>query len=428
MDARGLGLVVTASCAALLTTLLGGQVATATALEAVPARDEAPQILTPYPEFSPNGDGDHDRLTVGYQLSVGAPVRIRVEPETEVAPFTVAVGHQRAGRHTWTWDGRTPQGRLVPHGYYRIHVITPQGREEAFASADLKFQGSLHVLALYGAKKTAVPKVYPRSVDVRDGVPLGVEGWTDGMRRGVVSFRDADGRVVLRRQVRLRPKWFTELVWEGRDGRGRPLPPGRYSVTFSGTDGLGNRGATEPVRLWVSQDRLEWREETRTMTAEKAKTPPCVGSSWPECWAYLPQGEVTPSVRFPGGLTHRANPDPAVFGRAESNYFVRVPEAVRGLDAIRVAFVGASTDPGETDEGHLSTQAFRADGVVVSSSSTAQTPWDEDPVYGDGQEWDSRSKRLPPGAWWEFWTDGDDAFDVATFTLDLRYLVVDKSS
>ncbi len=416
-----------ASCAALLTTLLGGQVASATSHGAAP-REDAPKILTPYPMFSPNGDGVHDRLAVGYQLRVAAPVRIRVEPDTDakVAPFTVELGRQRAGRHTWTWDGRTPQGRLVPHSYYRIHVITPQGSDYAFAEADLEFGGGLYVEDRYGAKKSVVPKVYPRSEEVRDVVPLTAHA-EDGVRRAVVSFRNADGRLVLRRTVRISRRWGGEVVWEGRDGRGRPLPPGRYTGTVSGMDRVGNRGASEPIPLYVSGDRLVWREETRTMAAEEAMTPPCVGSSWPECWAYLPQGEVTPSVQFPGGLTHRADPNPDVWGRAESTYFVRVPEAVRGLDGIRVSFVGAPTNPGETDEGHLSTEASREDGVVVSSSSTGQTPWDEDPVYGDGQEWDSRSKRLPPGAWWEFWTDGDagdDAFDVASFALDLRYLVV----
>ncbi len=414
-----------ASCAALLTTLLGGQVASATSHTAAAAPRDAPRVLTPYPEFSPDGNGVRDRLTVRYELPVATTVRIRVEPEekTGIAPFEVGLGRQRAGRHAWTWNGRVG-GRLVPAAYYRVHVVTPLGSDDAFAEADLEFDASLHVQHRYGARRSAVPKVYPRSVEVRDGVPLEVGGWSDGVRRVVVTFRDADGRVVLRRKVRLQDKWGGELVWEGRDGRGRPLPPGRYTATLSGKDRLGNRGASEPLRLWVSQDLLEWREETRTLLPQDVQVHPCFASTWPECWAYVAQGEVTPSARFPGGLTHRANPDPAISGRAESSYWVPVPEAVRGLHAVRVAFAGEPTVVGETDEGHLSTEAFRDDGVVVSSSSTAQTPWDEDHVFGDGQGWDSRSRRLPPGAWWEFWTTDDDAFDVATFTLDLRYLAV----
>ncbi|WP_185995471.1 FlgD immunoglobulin-like domain containing protein [Nocardioides campestrisoli] len=432
MNARGLGRKAAALAAALVTTVLvttalGGPVAAATSSGAPAPQGQEPRMLAERLTFSPNGDGVRDRLAVRFRLPVATTVQIRVEAgDDEITPFTVALGRRPAGRHTWTWNGRTPQGRLVPHGSYRIGVVTPQGRDDAFASVDLEFDAYLGVRDRYGAKKDAVAKVYPRSVEVRDRLVLDAGGWSDGMKRAVLTFRDADGKVALRRTIRFRPKWFTELVWEGRDARGVPLRPGRYFATLSGTDGLGNRGATKPLKLWVSQDSLVWREESRTMPAQEAWSPACFGSSWPECGLFLPQGEVTPSVRFPGGLTHRADPDPDIVGAAESSYFVAVPEAVRGLDAVRVAFAGEPTNPGETDRGHLAVHYPRTDATVVSSSSTAQTTWDEDPVYGDGQAWDPRDRRLPPTAWWVFWTEGDDAFDVATFTLDLRYLAVEK--
>jgi hypothetical protein len=34
-------------------------------------------------------------------------------------------------------------------------------------------------------------------------------------------------------------------------------------------------------------------------------------------------------------------------------------------------------------------------------------------------------ERIPPGVFWIFSTSGDDAFDVQSFTVDLRYAVID---
>ncbi|WP_114423951.1 hypothetical protein [Nocardioides houyundeii] len=425
MNARGLGLMVTALLTALLTTLLGSQAATAASLEAAAPPDNGPRFLEDYPSFSPNGDGDHDRLEVGYQLRVGAVVQIRVEPRTKVAPFTVALGWKPAGRHTWRWNGRTPQGRLVPEGLYEVHLLTPQGRAESFASLDLTFESGVFVSERFGAPRDQVSKVYPRSVAVRDGVRLFVGRVSDGeVRSGVVTFRNASGGVVLRRDLRSLDR-DDELIWEGRDSRGRPLPPGRYLATVSGVDRLGNEGASKPLRLWVSQDRLVRRQRTRVLTAQKAWISPCSGSTTPECQMTVPGGEVTPSVRLAGGLTHRAEPSQTFMGRARSQHFLAVPKAVRGVDAIRVAFAGEPTNPGGTDVGHLSAGAGGPGAeAMVSSGSTGRTRWVEDPVYGDGVERSDRDRRRLPGAYWEFWTEGDDAFDVGTFTVSLRYLAV----
>ena len=95
---------------------------------------------------------------------------------------------------------------------------------------------------------------------------------------------------------------------------------------------------------------------------------------------------------------------------------MRVLEAPRGIDTFRVSFAGSPTTPGETDLGHLVPNANGMDVLAgeidtdVSSSGGAQTSWVEATILDH------------EGAYWSFWTEGDDAFDVATFTLDVRYL------
>lgn len=103
---------------------------------------------------------------------------------------------------------------------------------------------------------------------------------------------------------------------------------------------------------------------------------------------------------------------------ARNDYYVPVPEAVRGVAATRIAFQGAPMEPEESDPGRLVYQ-----GQEVVSSSSAQTPWFE-PWMGQGQDRGAGQPRVPPSSVWTFRTTGTDAFDVATFTVDLRYLAV----
>lgn len=97
-----------------------------------------------------------------------------------------------------------------------------------------------------------------------------------------------------------------------------------------------------------------------------------------------------------------------------------VGDAVRGVDRIRVAFTGAPTTPGETDLGHLGVSGDTES--LVASSTSVQSAWVDHPAWGDGQSAGGGFPRVPAGAYWVFWTENDDAFDVASFTVDLRYL------
>ena len=102
-----------------------------------------------------------------------------------------------------------------------------------------------------------------------------------------------------------------------------------------------------------------------------------------------------------------------------SLHVATVPDAVRGIDSYRVAFTGTPTRAGETDP-----LILHAADSVVTSSSAAQTPWLTSGAYLDGEVGFMGIPPLRPSVLWSVETTGDDSFDVATFTLDLRYLVV----
>jgi hypothetical protein len=141
-------------------------------------------------------------------------------------------------------------------------------------------------------------------------------------------------------------------------------------------------------------------------------------------------GPVLPSARFPGGLTHRSAPCTdyrAAYGppAAVTENWFPVPDTVRGIEAMRIAFAGAPTVDGEADAGTLKAYSMRHRAEVTTTSSTSgSTGWIEEPWGGTGRARDHNGMPgMPPSALWSFQTTGDDSFDVASYTVDLRYLV-----
>ena len=82
------------------------------------------------------------------------------------------------------------------------------------------------------------------------------------------------------------------------------------------------------------------------------------------------------------------------------------------MDSWRVSATGGPTIPGDTDVGSLS-------GVTMGPGDvTVTTPWRQvdllnQPYVPDGAQ----------PAVWSFSTDGDNEFDVASFTVEYRYYV-----
>jgi hypothetical protein len=58
--------------------------------------------------------------------------------------------------------------------------------------------------------------------------------------------------------------------------------------------------------------------------------------------------------------------------------------------------------------------------------TTGQSTWVDDPAWGEGSAGDPDRyiPRRDPAAAWSFFTTGTDSVDVATFTVDVRYLAV----
>ena len=396
--------------------------------------------------FSPNGDGVKDTLSIRYRLPVGAHVRLTISPTAKrrrpVPVRRVDLGEQPAGTHTWTWNGRTQSGKqLVDKSYViRLYDVGPTTRQRERASkwvqVDTVFWAGL-TTPTYGARPGAPARVYPRTTAVTDTLDLdaSAERQTTALE---LIIRNRKGRVVRRADV-ARPLTTTngELYGYGRTVSwtavrgGKPLPRGRYTAVVAGRDKAGNTGRSRTVKIWVSDDRLEWRETTTTVTPDESDFGPCTYSMANGCGDYPSCGEVVASTLYAGGLSYRSKPceDPGYDkSYASSSHLLEVPEAtgVRGLSAVRVAFAGTPTTAGESDTGRLhvwSRDGIEGAGFIVGT--TGQSTW-IDPSWGEGDQGypDSYVPRRDPAAAWSFSTVGTDSVDVATFTVDVRYLAV----
>ena len=394
--------------------------------------------------FSPNGDGVKDTLSIRYRLPTDAHVRLTISAASDSRrPVRrVDLGEQPAGTHTWTWNGRNQSGKQVLDKAYviRLYDVAPTAWQRERASkkvqVDTIFRAGL-TAPTYGAEPGAPARVYPRTTAVIDTLDLRAGADEKKLTTLELIIRNRKGGVVRRADVAdpLRTTngglygYGRTVPWAAVRG-GRPLPSGRYTAVVVGRDKAGNTGRSHTVKIWVSADKLEWRETTTTVTPDESAFGPCTYSSANGCGDFPDCGEVVASTLYAGGLSYRSTPcaNPGSFqSRASSAHLLEVPEAtgVRGLSAVRVAFVGAPTTAGEPDTGTLRvwSDGIEDDEVV---GTTGQSAWIDNPAWGEGDasDPDSDLPRRDPAAAWSFSTFGTDSVDVATFTVDVRYLAV----
>lgn len=419
-------------------TALAAVTVPALAVVAPPAQARPSYNVSVPTTFSPNGDGVQDTLRVRY--TVPRPTHGRLEIIRHFGYNRVLravdLGLQPAGTYRWTWDGRNSRGRLLDDGMYWVR-LTVKGSQVAMdrVKIDTSFEPTLQT-PTYGATGDVAARVFPRTTVVTDAVELNAYANESKVASLRLVIRNAAGRVVrdadVNETLRLDSGYTygigRTVLWAARRAD-KPLPKGRYSAVVTGRDKAGNPGTSERLRIWVSDDELVWRETTTTVLASELRFGSCTYSSANGCGDFPDCGQVVPSALYAGGLSYRSKPcavPASPLSRASSYHLLQVPEAtgVRGVSAVRVAFAGAATTAGEPDVGTLSVWGLRAGSAVVGTSGRSE--WVLDPSWGEGDEGDP-DRGIPqrdPGAAWSFATTGTDSVDVASYTVDVRYLAV----
>ena len=386
--------------------------------------------------FSPNGDGVKDQAVLRYTLPrTGSEVTWRISGPTGLVRQG-KVGEQAAGEYTVTWAGRLRNGEPAPDGNYSFAVSarfsTASTKTTKHFRLDTTFMGRV-MTERYGAPASRPNRVFPRSTEVVDALPLTAET-ESSLASGSLVIKDEAGRAVLRRDVKdgdlSGGTWRRSVRWTARQ-HGEALPVGRYRAFVKGVDKAGNKGRSAALEVRVSPQKLVWREESRVLAAAQTDVSGAACgwiSTGNDCPFSFYCGDVVASELFVGGRSHRSAVCPSgssslALPEATSWHLVSSPDAVHGIDSARVAFNGQPTNAGETDQGTL-----HFGGTTTTSAGSGQSPWVQGSPLSDGRVADEERgiDRIPPSAFWTFSTTGEDSFDVATFTVDLRYLVVDR--
>lgn len=389
--------------------------------------------------FSPNGDGVKDGLTITLRVAREMPVRLEIGPASErTIDRRVDLGVLAKGTHTWTWNGRNQSGKLVSDRTYRIRAFVDDSQGGYLAQdrvqVDTRFDAAL-TAPIYGAEPGAAARVYPRTSVVTDVLPLTALSYEKKLVDLELVIRSSRGRVVRRADVAEVLSTVNggtyghgrTVEWAAVRG-GRPLPAGRYSAVVTGLDRAGNSGRSRRVRIWVSSDKLVWKEASTTVSPAESEFGPCDWSTANGCGDYPPCGTVVPSGLYAGGLSYRAaacaTPDPDR-ELAVGRHLLEVPDAtgVRGLAAARVAFTGTPTTAGENDTGTLTVWTSGDDDPSVTGTA-GQSAWADHPSWGAGLTADDVLSQRDPAVAWSYVTRGTDSVDLASFTVDVRYLAV----
>lgn len=198
--------------------------------------------------FSPNGDGVRDELRYAITVTEAQRAQVRiVGPGGGVVHGPRNLGVLAAGRHVFTWSGRSSSAAF-PDGGYSVQVTTANGGGATARAGWAARSARLDTVRPGLSSVTGGGTFYPRRDGYRDRFNPRVT-LSERARLDLV-VRDAAGSVVHRgRDARLLGG-RRSMTWNGRVD-GALAPAGIYTFQFVATDAAGNRRGTarRPVRL-----------------------------------------------------------------------------------------------------------------------------------------------------------------------------------
>jgi hypothetical protein len=359
--------------------------------------------------FSPNGDGRHDRLRIGYTLEQSARARVVVRavsgPNGQVRVVDqVRLGRLKAGHHTWTWSPKQKGAARPADGTYRVTVIAVPpahrpgtGRDSAVVAVD--------TVGPDATSTSTRTTVYPATTLFTDEARF---EFGPDVHSLSASVRRPDGSLVRTLQPGTMhcydPNGYPEdvvscalLRWDGRSVGGAALPAGSYVLRAVGFDAVGNRAAaTTP--LTVSDQPLVEHTSTTTLPAAKWVG----GFDWcgypgAPAGCSLNYNRPVASDRFTDGLSFRAGSR-----TSEVDYAV---EGDTGHEKFRVTATGGPTTIGDPDTAWLTSTTMQGEGTFT-------TDWI--PVTFTSEQLKAR------GTWGVRTSSGND-YDVASYTVEQTY-------
>ena len=440
-----------AAAALAATATIASPLATATATTADAAGQAGPVIALDVDwygvAFSPNGDHSQDKARITFTLARKSEVivKIRRTNEARTLVYKEKLGVVTRGDHTWVWNGKNRNGKIVKDGHYTAGFVADQvaedGRKQNRGTAvyvDTTFDATW-------APRLSADTVYPNTA----GYPTDFVGLTLGndpddpmtaLGKVAEIVTDAEGRVVSKQRpfpyLSSGYYYSMPLSFRGRDAANNPLPAGTYGLRFTVRDLAGNPGGTQTVTVNVS-DRPLVETTGYVVVAPTGPSVPAGRSSrrGGDDVLPVPCGTVVASEVYadPGAMSFRSSdacggtwgrPSLATAGGGVDLASILPPEvAPRGLRTSWVSMRGKPTVAGETDSatlipmgGYIPGGSSATSSAAVAEESVTTTPPVsypfEAPYFSD----------YARGVRWMIETRGTDSFDVAAVTVYFTYL------
>jgi N,N-dimethylformamidase beta subunit-like protein/flagellar hook capping protein FlgD len=194
--------------------------------------------------ISPNGDGRHDFVDIGFQIKKSDEVTLTILSAEGSELRVLARDRELApGRHRFRWYGRTGAGTPAPDGEYRLRVgLRKQGR--SVTSRRKLFVDTTPPRPV--VRYVTPNSISPDGAGTNNSARLRFNGPVRNRPTLLVYRTDVEApRLVARRAGKAGDP---QLVWDGLVGLGhhrRPAPSGNYALVAQVQDAAGNRSSDE---------------------------------------------------------------------------------------------------------------------------------------------------------------------------------------
>jgi spore germination protein YaaH/flagellar hook assembly protein FlgD len=212
--------------------------------------------------LSPNGDGRLDTTTVRVTVTGHVQFGWSVQPFADgLATASVRSGSVTGKAVTFTWDGRTDAGIVVPDGPYRITVWTADASNNRASVTKVVTVDRRPGAVILGSSPSFVS---PNADGHSDRSALSMR--SDEPLTGTARVIDKAGKSV--RAWAFSAASSRSWTWDGRDSARRRVPDGRYTLRLTGLDRAGNQTvSTMTLRVDRTIRSVAWSRSSFTPRA-----------------------------------------------------------------------------------------------------------------------------------------------------------------
>ena len=315
--------------------------------------------------FSPNADKRSDTTKLTYRLPDTEVVRFQVRNSAgTVVRGPISLGTQRAGSHSYLWNGYLNGGTRAPSGTYHPELLTTRVN----SSATLRGSAVTTVRVDLGAPTmssiTGSGSVfYPYADGYRDGFS---PAFTLNEKSTVTLTVRTGGGSLVRTVSAGKAAGRTTQSWNGRNNAGSRVAAGTYYWTLTAQDPAGNRRTSARYSVSVNSKRLVTKTATLTKNGSQYAF---AGGSDPSC----SQADLSLSEFYPSGLWLANVCDSYYSGEiAGAGYRFTLP-AAHTYTSLRLDSYGNSLAPSKLGAGFTrwGTDAYTFTHEITTGTSNA---------------------------------------------------------